>query len=173
VSTPAPAAATPRADGAPEPEQVAQKPAAAPVSAPTPSPAPAAAKTAAPASTGSAEVSTLKGPAARVVTNMQASLSVPTATSVRAAPAKLLIDNRTVINNALQRGRGGKVSFTHLIGFAVVKALAAMPEMNYGFVEQDGKPAVRKPEHVILGLAIDVQKPDGSRTLLVPSITGA
>ena len=115
----------------------------------------------------------MKGPAARVVTNMQASLAVPTATSVRAVPAKLLIDNRTVINNALQRGRGGKVSFTHLIGFAVVKALAAMPEMNYGFLEQDGKPAVRKPEHVNFGLAIDVQKPDGSRTLLVPSIKGA
>jgi 2-oxoglutarate dehydrogenase E1 component len=104
---------------------------------------------------------------------MEASLEVPTATSVRAVPATLLADNRTVINNELQRGRGGKVSFTHLIGFAVVKALAAMPEMNYGFVEQDGKPAVRKPEHVNFGLAIDVQKPDGSRTLLVPSIKGA
>ncbi len=134
-------------------------------------PAPSAAKT--PTATGSGDVTTLKGPAARVVTNMQASLAVPTATSVRAVPAKLLIDNRTVINNALQRGRGGKVSFTHLIGFAVVKALAAMPEMNYGFVEQDGKPAVRKPEHVNFGLAIDMQKPDGSRTLLVPSIKGA
>jgi 2-oxoglutarate dehydrogenase E1 component len=92
---------------------------------------------------------------------------------VRAVPAKLLIDNRTVINNALQRGRGGKVSFTHLIGHAVVKALASMPEMNYGFVEVDGKPAVNKPEHVNFGLAIDVQKSDGSRTLLVPSIKNA
>jgi 2-oxoglutarate dehydrogenase E1 component len=177
VSGPAPAAATPRADGAPAPEQVAQKPAAAPVSpaasAPVAAPAPAAAKAPGTTSTGGGDVTTLKGPAARVVTNMQASLAVPTATSVRAVPAKLLIDNRTVINNALQRGRGGKVSFTHLIGFAVVKALAAMPEMNYGFVEQDGKPAVRKPEHVNFGLAIDVQKPDGSRTLLVPSIKGA
>ena len=104
---------------------------------------------------------------------MNASLAVPTATSVRAVPAKLLIDNRTVINNALQRSRGGKVSFTHLIGFAVVKALRAMPEMNYGFVEADGKPAVQKPEHVNFGLAIDVQKSDGSRTLLVPSIKAA
>ena len=77
-------------------------------------------------------VTPLKGPAARVVTNMEASLAVPTATSVRAVPAKLLIDNRIVINNHLQRGRGGKVSFTHLIGYAVVKALAAMPEMNHG-----------------------------------------
>jgi 2-oxoglutarate dehydrogenase E1 component len=115
----------------------------------------------------------LKGPAARVVANMQASLAVPTATSVRAVPAKLLIDNRTVINNALQRSRGGKVSFTHLIGFAVVKALKAMPEMNFGFTEVDGKPAVVRPEHVNLGLAIDLQKPDGTRSLVVPSIKGA
>jgi multifunctional 2-oxoglutarate metabolism enzyme len=169
VSTPAPSAPTPRADGAPAPEQVAQKPATPPVSTPTTAAAPSQA-----APTPAADdISPLKGPAARVVSNMQASLAVPTATSVRAVPAKLLIDNRTVINNALQRGRGGKVSFTHLIGFAVIKALAAMPEMNYGFLEQDGKPAVRKPEHVNFGLAIDIQKPDGSRTLLVPSIKGA
>ena len=104
---------------------------------------------------------------------METSLACPTATSVRAVPAKLLIDNRTVINNHLQRGRGGKVSFTHLIGFAVVQARAEMPEMNYGFAEVDGKPAVVKPEHVNLGLAIDIQKPDGTRSLLVPSIKGA
>ena len=52
---------------------------------------------------------------------MQASLEVPTATSVRSVPAKLLIDNRVVINNHLARSRGGKVSFTHIIGFALVK----------------------------------------------------
>src|SRR4051812_2086918 len=61
----------------------------------------------------------LRGAAARVVSNMEASLAVPTATSVRAIPAKLLIDNRVVINNHLRRGRGGKVSFTHPIGFAL------------------------------------------------------
>jgi len=115
----------------------------------------------------------LRGPAARVVINMEASLAVPTATSVRAVPAKLLIDNRTVINNALQRSRGGKVSFTHLIGFAVVKALRSMPEMNYGYSEVDGKPALVKPSHVNLGLAIDLQRPDGTRTLVVPSIKKA
>jgi 2-oxoglutarate dehydrogenase E1 component len=87
----------------------------------------------------------LKGPAARVVTNMQTSLTVPTATSVRAVPAKLLIDNRVVVNNHLKRGRGGKVSFTHVIGFAVVQALKAMPEMNYGYAEVDGKPTLVKP----------------------------
>ena len=112
----------------------------------------------------------LRGAAARTVTNMEASLTVPTATSVRAVPAKLLIDNRVVINNHLARSRGGKVSFTHLIGYAIVKALALMPQMNSGFGEKDGKPALITPAHINLGLAIDIAKPDGTRTLLVPSI---
>jgi 2-oxoglutarate decarboxylase len=115
----------------------------------------------------------LRGGAARVVSNMQASLAVPTATSVRAVPAKLLIDNRTVANNHLTRSRGGKVSFTHLIGFAVVRALGAMPEMNNGFAEVEGKPTLVRNQHVNLGLAIDLPKPDGTRQLLVPSIKGS
>jgi 2-oxoglutarate dehydrogenase E1 component len=103
---------------------------------------------------------------------MEGSLSVPTATSVRAIPAKLMIDNRTVINNHLKRGRGGKVSFTHLIGYAMIKAIRAMPEMNSFYTELDGKPAVGHPEHINLGIAIDLAKADGSRQLLVPSIKG-
>ena len=105
---------------------------------------------------------------------MESSLTVPTATSVRTVPAKLLIDNRVVINNHLARSRGGKVSFTHLIGYAIVKALALMPQMNNSFSqqsgEQGGKPVLVTPAHVNLGLAIDIAKPDGTRTLLVPSI---
>ena len=103
---------------------------------------------------------------------MEASLSVPTATSVRAIPAKLMIDNRIVINNHLKRGRGGKVSFTHIIAYAMIKALRAMPEMNSFYGELDGKPALGKPEHINLGIAIDLAKPDGTRQLLVPSIKG-
>lgn len=125
------------------------------------------------ASTEAADVQQLRGPAARVVTNMEASLEVPTATSVRAIPAKLMVDNRTVINNHLTRGRGGKISFTHLIGFALVEALAEMPAMNSAYTLINGKPAVVQPANVNLGLAIDVTKPDGTRTLLVPSIRGA
>ena len=105
--------------------------------------------------------------------NMASSLVVPTATSVRDIPAKLLIDNRIVINNHLRRGRGGKVSFTHLIGYAVVRALDAVPAMNDSFAEDDGKPVLVAPDHVNLGLAIDVSKDDGSRQLLVPNIKGA
>ena len=139
---------------------------AAPVqpAAPTQSPKPA---------TEGSEVATLRGPAARVVGNMEASLAVPTATSVRGVPAKLLMDNRVVINNHLARGRGGKVSFTHLIGYAVVRALGSVPEMNYSFLEVDGKPAVVRNTSVNLGIAIDLAKPDGSRQLMVPSIKNA
>ena len=104
---------------------------------------------------------------------MDASLTVPTATSVRSVPVKLLWDNRTVINNHLARARGGKVSFTHLIGYALVKALRAMPEMNNGFDVIEGKPTQITPAHINLGLAIDMAKPDGTRQLLVPSIKAA
>src|SRR5659263_611701 len=113
------------------------------------------------------------GPAARVVANMESSLAVPTATSVRSVPAKLLIDNRTVINHHLARSRGGKVSFTHLIGYALVQALGAFPEMNAAYTEVDGKPALVTPEHVNLGLAIDLPGKDGSRSLVVAAIKGA
>ncbi|HET7387716.1 MAG TPA: multifunctional oxoglutarate decarboxylase/oxoglutarate dehydrogenase thiamine pyrophosphate-binding subunit/dihydrolipoyllysine-residue succinyltransferase subunit [Nocardioidaceae bacterium] len=115
----------------------------------------------------------LRGAPARTVQNMDASLAVPTATSVRAVPVKLLIDNRIVINNHLSRARGGKVSFTHIIGYALVKALATMPEMNSGFEVVDGKPTLVTPAHVNLGLAIDLPKPDGTRQLVVPCVKGA
>jgi 2-oxoglutarate decarboxylase len=118
----------------------------------------------------------LRGASGRIVANMEASLGVPTATSVRVVPAKLLEVNRTIVNNQLFRTTGGKVSFTHLIGYAVVKALGAVPAMNATFVpDADGKgtPGVMPHRHVGLGLAVDVEKPDGSRTLLVPCITDA
>jgi multifunctional 2-oxoglutarate metabolism enzyme len=115
----------------------------------------------------------LRGAPARTAQNMDSSLSVPTATSVRSVPVKLLWDNRTVINNHLARARGGKVSFTHIIGYAMVKALIAQPEMNVGFDEVDGKPNLVTPAHINLGLAIDMQKKDGTRQLVVPSIKAA
>jgi 2-oxoglutarate dehydrogenase E1 component len=144
-----------------------------PVERVSPQPLPPAIPTTVEEATGGPAPRVLRGPAARVVANMDASLAVPTATSVRAMPAKLLMDNRMVINNQLARGRGGKVSFTHLIGYALVRAMAAMPEMNVGFTSVDGKPAVVTHESVNLGLAIDLAKPDGTRQLLVPSIKGA
>lgn len=117
----------------------------------------------------------IRGAGARIVANMEASLEVPTATSFREVPAKLLEVNRRVINGYLGRTRGGKVSFTHLIGYAVVRAIAdQLPVMNATFTEgPDGKPRVVHHEHVGLGIAVDVEKSDGSRTLLVPCITDA
>ena len=115
----------------------------------------------------------LRGAPARVVKNMDESLTVPTATSVRSVPVKLLWDNRTVINSHLARARGGKVSFTHLIGYALIRAARTMPEMNVGFETVDNKPNLITPAHINLGLAIDVPKPDGSRQLLVPAIKAA
>ena len=119
------------------------------------------------------QVTPLRGMARAVAKNMDASLSMPTATTVRDVPAKLLIDNRVVINNHLKRSRGGKVSFTHLIGYALIRALAQYPAMNVLYREVDGKPSAVQPAHVNFGLAIDLPQKDGSRTLVVPNIKGA
>lgn len=169
---PEPSAAqpAPAPEGKPTPaESAPAKPAAAKPAPPKPAPAKPAAKESAP-TPSAPRTAPLRGVAARIVQNMDASLSVPTATSVRAVPAKLLVDNRIVINNHLARGRGGKVSFTHLVGYALVRALAVHPEMNNSYAVVDGKPALVRPEHVNLGIAIDLVKPDGSRNLVVPSI---
>ena len=163
-------APTPTAEPTPQP------------TAPGPSPAPAAAPGPAVSSDGAAPSSPdpsptpLRGAAARIAQNMAASLSVPTATSVRTVPAKLLEVNRSILNQHLARTSGGKVSFTHLIGFAVVRALEAIPALNSSFVpdvEDTGKPGVIHHDHVGLGLAVDLEKSDGTRTLLVPVIREA
>jgi 2-oxoglutarate decarboxylase len=163
-----------QAPAAPAPafEAAAPTPAVPAQPAPTPAaPAPAAQAEARPAPAAPVEenVTVLRGAAARIVTNMEQSLAVPTATGVRAVPAKLIADNRIVINNHLSRGRGGKVSFTHLIGYALVRALAKHPTMNSSYTVADGKPAITVPEHVNLGIAVDLPRPDG-RTLVVLSI---
>ena len=159
---PAPASTTPATSATPSTPSVPSAPS---------QPAPAAKP--APVAQVDDVVEKLKGTSARVVTNMEASLEIPTATSVRAVPAKLMVDNRIVINNHLARGRGGKVSFTHIIGFALVRALREMPDMNVSYTTLDGKPAIARHQQVGLGLAIDLAKEDGSRQLLVPCIKGA
>jgi multifunctional 2-oxoglutarate metabolism enzyme len=114
----------------------------------------------------------IRGAGAAIVSNMLKSLEVPTATSFRNIPAKLLEVNRRVINGNQERAGKGKVSFTHLIGYAVVRAIAdAAPVMNNGYTQdEDGKPRLIRRQHVNLGLAVDVAKADGSRTLVVPVI---
>ncbi|MFN2593255.1 MAG: 2-oxo acid dehydrogenase subunit E2, partial [Candidatus Dormibacteria bacterium] len=115
----------------------------------------------------------LRGAAAVQAERMEESLGVPTATSMRAVPARLLEVNRTILNAYLQRTGGGKVSFTHLIGWAVARALAEVPAMNSVFREVDDRPHVVRSTHVNLGLAVDVKKADGTRGLLVPNIREA
>ncbi|CAL9455088.1 multifunctional oxoglutarate decarboxylase/oxoglutarate dehydrogenase thiamine pyrophosphate-binding subunit/dihydrolipoyllysine-residue succinyltransferase subunit [Streptomyces sp. enrichment culture] len=186
----------PQAPAAPAPQAAAPapKPAAAPAQAPAPAAPAAPAAKAAPAKPAQPaqapaqpkakaepakeapegpELVTLRGPSAAVAKNMDASLEMPTATSVRAVPVKLLFDNRIVINNHLKRARGGKISFTHIIGYAMVQAIKAMPSMNWSYGVKDGKPTLIKPAHVNLGLAIDLVKPNGDRQLVVAAIKKA
>ncbi|KAA0107690.1 multifunctional oxoglutarate decarboxylase/oxoglutarate dehydrogenase thiamine pyrophosphate-binding subunit/dihydrolipoyllysine-residue succinyltransferase subunit [Mycolicibacterium sp. P1-5] len=175
VSPPEPAPAPPPAK--PAPAQTAPAGNGASASAPAKAPAKEAppkepAPKAAPASSsdGGDETQVLRGAAAAVVRNMNTSLTIPTATSVRAIPAKLMIDNRIVVNNHLKRTRGGKVSFTHLLGYAIVQAVKKFPNMNRHYAEIDGKPNAVTPAHTNLGLAIDLQGKDGKRSLVVAAI---
>lgn len=115
----------------------------------------------------------LRGPARAIAKNMDASLAVPTATSARDIPATLMIENRAVANEHLARTVGGKISFTHLIGYALVESLVEMPAMNVRYLVQDGKPSIEEFAHVGLGVAVDVQRPDGTRSLMVPVIQQA
>ncbi|HEX6105917.1 MAG TPA: multifunctional oxoglutarate decarboxylase/oxoglutarate dehydrogenase thiamine pyrophosphate-binding subunit/dihydrolipoyllysine-residue succinyltransferase subunit [Gemmatimonadales bacterium] len=116
----------------------------------------------------------LKGPAAKLVANMTESLTVPTATSFRVVPVGVLEQRRRRINQELQAaGRQGKISFTHLIAFALVHATRQHPVMGHTLLMRDGTPYRVQPEGIALGLAVDVQRKDGSRGLVVPVIKRA
>jgi multifunctional 2-oxoglutarate metabolism enzyme len=115
----------------------------------------------------------IRGAALKIVENMEASLSVPTATSQRRIPVKLLDENRRLINRHLQDAGRRKASFTHLIAFAILRALEQFPQMNDGFDVVDGQPSRIKRAEVNLGIAIDVEKKDGTRSLLVPNVKNA
>src|SRR5438046_2964603 len=114
----------------------------------------------------------LTGPAARLVQNMTDSLSVPTATSFREVAVDTLDARRKELNAGLSAS-GKKISFTHLIGLAIVQAAKQLPAMTHAFQEVDGKPHRLDPQGVNLGLAVDVEKKDGSRALVVPVIKHA
>jgi 2-oxoglutarate dehydrogenase E1 component len=114
----------------------------------------------------------LTGVAGRIASNMAESLEIPTATSVRTLPAKALVENRAILNEHLEVRALGKASFTHLIAYALAKALREFPNLRSGFVEQDGKAYKRTDAHVNLGLAIDIDTPKG-RMLVVPCIKAA
>jgi 2-oxoglutarate dehydrogenase E1 component len=115
----------------------------------------------------------LRGAAGRLAENMAASLSIPLATSQRTIAVKVMDENRRIINQHRVLLAGGKVSYTHLIGWAVVKALETQPGLNHAFIEKDGQPYRVVQPQINLGIAIDVAGKDGGRNLLVPSIKDA
>jgi 2-oxoglutarate decarboxylase len=175
----APAASATASQPTTSSQPVAKTTSVQPKPQPIPADAPSASTqpTSSPAADAPAEpqdrVQVLKGMSKSLAANMDASLTVPTATSVRTIPAKLMIDNRIVINNHLKRARGGKVSFTHMLAWAMVRTLTEFPSQNVYYEEVDGKPSVVSPAQINLGIAIDLPKPDGTRALLVPGIKRA
>ena len=114
----------------------------------------------------------IKGVSAKIADNMEQSLEVPTATSVRVLPMKMLIEDRDIINRYLKQKGEPKASFTHFIAWAIIKGLEEFPNMNNSFARNEDGPQKVVPDQVNLGLAIDVQNKDGSRNLLVPNIKG-
>jgi len=120
-----------------------------------------------------AQVQPMRGPAAKIVENMENSLGVPTATSARTMPVKLLWENRKLLNDYQRRVGGEKVSFTHVIAYAMVQAMKQVPSMYSTFRrDEDGTPQKVTPNQINLGLAIDIER-RGRRTLLVPNIKDA
>ncbi len=121
----------------------------------------------------SADLQPLRGAAARVVENMEASLSIPLASSQRVIAVKVMDENRRIINQHRTLLGHGKVSYTHIVGWAIVKALAAMPNLNAAYAEKDGRPYRAGHKRVNLGIAVDVEGKEGSRGLIVPNIKDA
>ncbi|MGI8440173.1 MAG: multifunctional oxoglutarate decarboxylase/oxoglutarate dehydrogenase thiamine pyrophosphate-binding subunit/dihydrolipoyllysine-residue succinyltransferase subunit [Thermoleophilaceae bacterium] len=130
-------------------------------------PAAAASAPAPTASLGGTETA-LRGPAAMLARFMDESRSIPTATSFRTLEVRELDERRRALKAA-----GRKLSFTHLIAWAIVEAAREMPVMAHTFAERDGKPVRVTPEGVSLGLAVDAERKDGSRSLVVPVLRGA
>ncbi|HEU0185633.1 MAG TPA: multifunctional oxoglutarate decarboxylase/oxoglutarate dehydrogenase thiamine pyrophosphate-binding subunit/dihydrolipoyllysine-residue succinyltransferase subunit [Blastocatellia bacterium] len=157
---------------APEQAATAVRPAPAAATAPAaaPRPTPPAASA---AETAAGERIQIRGPALKIVENMESSLAVPTATSARQIQIKVLDENRRWVNRHLEAQGGGKTSYTHFVAWAMVKALEKYPQMNDGFEEVDGVAYRARRQDVNLGVAVDVQKKDGTRTLLVPNIKAA
>src|SRR5438552_17893842 len=112
----------------------------------------------------------LRGASARVAQNMEASLSMPLATSQRTIPLKVIDENRRIINQHRTLVGKSKVSYTHLIGWAIVKAVKAYPGLNNAYVDSKGEPFRLVRERINLGIAVDVDGKDGARNLVVPTI---
>src|SRR5579883_2678423 len=140
---------------------------AAPATPPAPAAPPAA------EAAGAEQLQPLRGAAGRIAENMAASVTVPLATSQRTIAVKVMDENRRIINQHRTLIGRGKVSFTHLIGWAVVKALQELPALNHAYAEKDGQPFRLVRSQINLGIAVDVPGKEGARSLLVPNIKNA
>src|SRR5487761_951314 len=119
------------------------------------------------------ELVPLRGPALRIAENMTASLTIPVASSQRAMPVKVIDENRRIINERRAMSGKSKVSYTHLLAWAIVKAVEKVPAVNQAYSES-GDESFRVARHNLnLGIAVDVAGKDGARSLKVPSIKGA
>ncbi|MEO8665817.1 MAG: multifunctional oxoglutarate decarboxylase/oxoglutarate dehydrogenase thiamine pyrophosphate-binding subunit/dihydrolipoyllysine-residue succinyltransferase subunit [Ignavibacteria bacterium] len=119
------------------------------------------------------ETQIIRGVGAKIIENMNTSLTIPTATTLRTIPVKVLEENRRIINEYLKKKNAGKISYTHIIGWAIVKGINFVPVMNNAFTIINGEPNLIKKHDVNLGLAIDLEKKDGSHSLIVPNIKKA
>ena len=119
------------------------------------------------------ELKPLLGGSALIVANMEASRNIPTATSYRSIPVKVLEENRRLINHHRSMMGGKKFSFTHFIAWAVVRALGKYPVMNDAFVLKNGAPHRWVRPQIRLGIAVDLERKDGTRNLLVPNVQNA
>ncbi len=145
-------------------------------SAAPPAPAAAPAKPAAPSlppPASNAQFQPLRGIAAKIAENMNASVTIPLATSQRIIPVKVMDENRRIINQHRTLVGKSKVSYTHLIGWAILKALEEFPGLNHAYGEIDGQPVRVAPPQINLGIAVDVAGKDGNRNLVVPNIKNA
>jgi 2-oxoglutarate decarboxylase len=173
----------------PEPQEVANSVSPAPTPAPVQAPVPAAppppsselakAEPAAPikpepkAVGATDQLIPLRGAAARIAENMTASLAIPVATSQRQIPVRIIEENRNIINKQRALQGRSKLSFTHLIAWAIVRALRSNPALNHAFAEKGGEAFRVVRNHTNIGLAVDVAGKDGSRSLKVPNIKNA
>lgn len=117
-----------------------------------------------------AKLDKLIGASAKIAANMDASLEIPTATSLRVIPVKMLIEDRNIINRHLDQRGEPKATFTHFIAWAVIRAMKEIPVMNAFYYTEDGQSFRATPEHINLGIAIDLPGKDGARNLVVANI---
>lgn len=117
-----------------------------------------------------AEIEKIKGVASKIVENMDESVQVPTATSLRVLPVKMMTEDRKIINSHLLKTSNRKASFTHLIAWAVIQGLKEFPNINSYYANKNGDHYRVKPGQVNLGIAVDLESKDGSRNLVVPNI---